>query len=154
MKLQGELIKCEDGVLLIQLEGFTPDLEIDKRYSIDIKKYKSQRSLEQNKMMWMIIHLISQATNNDEWDIYTSGLEKLNQKAEFILGLQEIEPRLKQAFRVVKNIDTRTINGKELQLYKCYYGSSKFKTDEMTKLVEYFINLAGELGIDISETEE
>lgn len=150
MKIQGHLIKCENGVLLFDIDGFTPDLETDKKYNIDIKPYKTARSLEQNRMMWGIIQQIAEDTGNELMDIYIEGLEFCDAKHIFMESVPEAENELKKAFRAVKIMEGRiNINDKQTVVYKCYFGSSKFNSAEMTKLISYFQDLATSLGIKI-----
>lgn len=125
------------------------ELEVDKMYSFDVKDYKSQRSLQQNAMMWAIINDISKETGQDDMDIYITGLEHAKVKFDYIMALPITERELKKAFRAVKVMENRNIDGKQLTVFKCFYGSSKMDTQEMTLLVEYFINLASDLGIMI-----
>lgn len=154
MKLQGHLIKCESGVLLFDLEGFTPDLEIDKKYNIDIKPYKTSRSLDQNRLMWAIIQQIAEETQNEPMDIYIAGLEHANAKCVWMAGLENTENELKKNFRAVKAYGTiMTEDNIELIRYKCFIGSSKFDSKEMAVLINYFISKAYEYGI-IIESEE
>lgn len=150
MKFKTKLIEYKDGKLIFEYNGFTPELETKKVYSVEIKEYKSKRSINQNALMWKIIHAIALDTNNDEWDIYINGLEYCNQKAEYILALSEAEKHLKLAYRVVKKLDeTIEVDGKTLTTFKCMLGSSKFNTTEFNKLLDYFIQLASELNISI-----
>jgi len=152
MKIQATLIKCESGVILLDVNGFTPELEVNKKYNIQFKEYRTSRSIEQNNKMWAIIQQIALFTGNDEMDIYIKGLEKANAKAAFIAALPETENSLRKNFRAIKPMGTMmSPKGVELITYKVYEGSSKFDTAEMKVLIDYFINLAGEYGI---ETEE
>ena len=68
-------------------------------------------------------------------------------------GLPEVENDLKQLYRVVKKMDERISNGKTTYIYKCYYGSSKYDTQEMTSLIETTLDSLAELGILDSEIE-
>ena len=152
VKLSADLKMNKGGVLLFDTDNFTPPLEMNKKYTLDIKPYKSSRSLDQNKLMWSIIQQIAKVTGNDEMSIYMAGLEYANVKYEFILALPESENALRHVFRAVKIASsTRTINDKEMLVCKCYIGSSKFDTAEMTKLIDYFIKEAAELGIYIQK---
>lgn len=152
MKLQANLIKCENGVLLFDIYGFTPELEIDKKYNVEIKPYKSNRSIEQNRMMWGIIQQIAQETGQPIMDVYIEGLEFCDAKHIFMESVPEAENELKKAFRAVKIMESRTnINNKQTVVYKCYFGSSKFDSKEMTKLINYFQDLARDLNIRLEE---
>jgi len=152
MKISANLIKCEDGVILLDVNGFTPQLEIDKKYNVEFKEYRTSRSVEQNRMMWAIIQQIALVSGNDPTDIYILGLEHSNAKYDFIAALPETEASLKRGFRAVKPLGTlMTPKGVELVTYKVYEGSSKFDTKEMGLLIDFFINKAAELGIYIED---
>ena len=153
MRINAEL-KQQDDKLIFEPFGHTGRLELNKKYSLDIKDYKSSRSLEQNAFMWKIIQSISKTTHNDDMDVYIGGLEHCNASSEFIAGLPQIEQSLKKVFRAVKIVGTTKLNQSDGLIYKCYIGSSKFDTAEMTKLVEYFIGLARELGIRLEKEND
>jgi len=144
MRINGK-VKSNKPLTVEVFGGY--ELEVDKMYSFDVKDYKSQRSLQQNAMMWAIINNISKETGQDDMDIYITGLEHAKVKFDYIMALPEIERELKKAFRAVKIMENRNIDGKTLTVFKCFYGSSKMDTQEMTLLMEYFINLASDLGI-------
>lgn len=150
MRINTKLLAIRNGLYLFEPFGLKQDLEPSKLYTLDIKEYKSNRSLEQNRMMWGIIQQISTVTGNDEMSIYISGLEHANAKYEFIAALPETETSLKKVFRAISPLGTLvTPKGVELVTYKCYIGSSKFDTGEMTRLIDYFITKAQEVGINI-----
>lgn len=152
MRINCKLTTQENSLLVLEVFGYKPKLEAGKLYSLDIKEYKSNRSLEQNRLMWAIIQQIASVTKMDEMDIYIAGLLHAKAKYTFLGGLEEVENELKKNFRAVKAYGTfKTEEGKELIRYQCFYGSSKFNTKEMTTLVNYFTGKAYELGI---ETEE
>ena len=128
-------------------------LDPDKDYTVEFKPYKSSRSIEQNRKMWGIIQQIAEKTGNDEMDIYIVGLEAANVSPVWMYGLPEVEKELLRNFRAVKPFGTITAsNGEkmvEMVRYKCYIGSSRMNTKEMTLLVDYFIRLAAEQGIEV-----
>ena len=80
-------------------------------------------------------------------------LEEANVAYDYLLALPEAEPMLKKTFRVVRKIDEREVNGKVLNMYQYFIGSSKFNTQEMTELIEATLDKLAELGIVDSEIE-
>ena len=144
MRINGK-VKSNKPLTVEVFGGY--ELEVDKMYSFDVKDYKSQRSLQQNSKMWAIINDIVKETGQDDMDIYIIGLEHAKVKFDYIMALPEIESALKKAFRAVKIMENRNIDGKTLTVFKCFYGSSKMDTQEFTILLEFFINLASDLGI-------
>ena len=151
MRIIADLVKCENGAMLFDTDGYTPSLESDKKYTLEVKPYKSSRSLEQNRLMWAIIQEISKDTGNDEMTVYIQGLKHVKAKFEWYAAFSEAIEALKSSFRAVEDVGACEINGKPARACKCYVGSSKFNSEEMTKLIEYFIGLAQELGIKIEE---
>ena len=151
MKIISEIQKADDGVLILNYNGFlSEELDLNKLYQIEIKEYKGKRSIEQNATAWLIISKIAEVTQNDKWQIYTEALRQAGQKAEYILALPQAEKQLKSVYRVVEVLDeTREVNGVTLTIFKCYLGSSKFNSSEMAKFIDYLLQVASENNIII-----
>lgn len=131
--------------ILIQLALFPKD----KDYVCDIAEAKSKRSIEQNKMLWELIHKIATKTHNEDIDVYCSLLEKTDAKSEYIITAEDLEQELKKSFRGVKFIRMQEVNGKDCYVYKVYIGSSKMNTAEMTALLDMALNICAEYGIEV-----
>ena len=80
-------------------------------------------------------------------------LEEANVSYDYLLALPEAEPLLKKSFRVVRKIDEREVNGKKLNMYQYFIGSSKYDVKEMTELIEATLDKLAELGVYDSEIE-
>lgn len=166
MRIIGKPIKRvinEDGYseLTILVENFRnqqliKELEKDKDYRIEMNVVKSLRSIEQNSFLWKLIHDISihfngeRASDEDDWDIYLTALERAGAKCEYIAVLPEAEKILREQFRAIKLTNSFEYNGNKFNSYKVYYGSSKMNTKEMTLLIETVMDMAHECGIDTS----
>lgn len=148
MKLQGKLKRCNNRVISFELP-YNVELEIGKDYSIDIKPYKSSRSLEQNALLWLLIGKIAKTQNKTEWEIYLDIMENCKVSPEYILALPQTEKSLKDAYRVVIPLDeTRDVNGKTLTVYKCQIGSSKLNKEQFKEVLEYTFFICSEFGIN------
>lgn len=147
MRVNATLKEFDGRNASFEIFGYKPSLDAGELYTLEIKPYKTNRSKEQNALMWAIIQEISRATGNDEMDVYCAGLEEVNVKADFFMGLPETEDVLRRQFRAVKIMENREYNGKQMTVFKCYTGSSKFNTEEMTRLIDYFMKLAEETGV-------
>lgn len=127
------------------------DLVKETPYRLNMNIIKSKRSIEQNSLMWALIHEISIARGteraNDDWDIYLEALERAGAKFEYIAVLPEAERLLKESFRAIKLMNTFKYNDKVFNCYKTYYGSSKMDSKEMTLLLETVFDMAAELEI-------
>lgn len=146
MKIKAKLLTNRAGVITLDA-GYKVLLPESEYYTVEIKPYKSSRSLEQNSMLWGLIQQISDETGNDPMDVYISALENANAKYEWLATYVD-ENELNKVFRAVKPYGTvKTEQGKELIRYKVWIGSSKFDTTEMTKLINYVLDVATDLGI-------
>ena len=97
-------------------------LEKDVLYRFKTSEIKSKRSLQQNNLMWELIHEISVsrnselATNDDDWNVYIEALEKAQAKFTFIAIKPEALKLLKDNFRAVKELNRFTTE-KELKWF-------------------------------------
>ena len=130
----------------------------EKKIEVEVKPYKSKRSLEQNRLLWALLGKMAFAMSGNKRKVSTEEcycimLEEANVAYDYLLALPEAEPMLKKTFRVVRKIDEREVNGKTLNMYQYFVGSSKFNTQEMTELIEATLDKLAELGIVDSEIE-
>lgn len=126
------------------------DLDPDKFYSLEIKLKKSQRSLEQNRLLWHNIGLASKAMKQDTNTTYCNLLLQTEAKYEFIAisPNPEIVKQLEKQFRAIRfKQQMNSEKGKPMHVYQVFYGSSTFKVDEMTELLDRSFDLLAELGI-------
>ena len=139
---------------MLLIENLYSDIEVEpnKEYLLDLREINSKRTLQQNKLLWKLIHKIADHNNmqQTEIEIYTSALEEANAKYIYLLGIPEAENELRKHFRAVKVVRPTVENGKEYLVFKCFIGSSKMNTKEMSKLLEIIMAWAEELGIDTS----
>lgn len=124
-------------------------MDLDKYYDVSIKEPTNKRSLQQNKMLWSLIHSIAKATNQEDNDVYCALLEKADALSDYIITAVEMEDALRKSFRGIKFMRMQEVNGKDCYIYKVYLGSSKMNTKEMTELLETAIQIASELEIEV-----
>lgn len=124
------------------------ELDDEKLYRIEIKEVKSARSINQNKFMWAMLRELSIATQEDEWAWYIKALTDTDAKHEYVWGLEKAEDSLRKGFRAVQKIKPHKIGDSDGWLYKCYLGSSQFKKDEMTRLIDVIMGYCHEHNIN------
>ena len=125
--------------------------EMEEQYIVEVKLPKSKRSLEQNKLLWRLIHKIAKETYQDDMTVYCSALERADAKSEYVITATDMEDALRKSFRGVRFMRMQEVNDKECYVYKVYIGSSKMTTKEMNELLEIVFQICGELGIDTME---
>lgn len=128
-----------------------------KEYSI--KEAKNNRTLQQNKLMWKCLEIIAEhelggRTDSDYvMELYAKMLEKAGAKYEYMMALPETKEELLKVFRAIRIVEYREYNNKKMAVMKCFYGSSKMNTKEMTNLINTIKDYAADLGIYINEEE-
>ena len=140
-------------MLLVENQQLDLDLDLNKEYVFEIKEVKSKRTIQQNKYMWALIHEIAhhESMNQTEVEIYSLALEEANAKYIYLLGTKDVEDELRKNFRAVRVVRPTVENGKEFIVYKCFVGTSKMDTKEMTKVLDIIVAWAEELGIETNE---
>lgn len=126
-------------------------LDMEKFYICEIKEPKSKRSLEQNKLLWMLIHRIAKETYQDDEDVYCAVLERADALSDYVITATDMGEALRKTFRGVKFVRMQEVNGKDCYIFKVYLGSSKMNTSEMNELIEITMQVCAELGIDTRE---
>lgn len=167
MKLSAKKISKVSRSIVIETElseyylnRFMLGIDESKQYEITIKERKENRSVRQNDYLWALVELVSMEINGskrseDTWDIYKKLLHRANVKYMLMRVEEVAEPSLMaiEDFRYVERLPhSREDNkGRISHVYKCYLGSSKFNTKEMSELLEAIKDWCGELNIDTSE---
>lgn len=130
--------------------------------SVEVKERRNSRSLRQNAMLWALINKIADEQSGEHtaeatMPIYCNLLQEANAACNWLLTNVAKEELLK-SFRAVQDFGEREITAKngeiiKMRVYKCFIGSSKFDTKEMTTLIECALRYCDELGITDSEVE-
>lgn len=133
---------------------------LDKELSVTLTD-KKDRTCQQNALLWALIHEIDKAMNgyaskDGETELYLQLISEASIKPEYIMILPEAVDRFKLTsdFRVVEEVETRPYNGKQMTVLKCFPGSSKFTTNEMSDFIEATKRYASEVGINLRDYEE
>lgn len=140
------------------LLAFEETKKAGKKLEIDVKPYKSKRSLEQNRLLWVLLGKLAEAMSGKKdrvstEDAYRIMLEEANVAFDFVIARPETEDMLRKMFRVVRKVGERKVNGQLLNDYQCFLGSSQFNTQQMTELIESVLDKLAELGVYDSEIE-
>lgn len=122
--------------------------------TLTIDKLINKRSLAQNRLLWALLEKMAEHFNAGRTggvtagDCYINMLEKFGSKYEYFMCIPEAVSTFKKEFRAVKEVERREYNGKEMIMCKCFIGSSKYDSKEMTLLIEGVLDTLTELGID------
>lgn len=120
-------------------------------FRVSLTEIGTKRSLEQNALMWTLIHEVAEVMHQTDEEVYTNALELADAKYEYIACLPDASDILAKHYRAIKLMNTFEHNGKVFNQYKVFYGSSTMNTKEMNKLIETVLQMARELDIPVDE---
>jgi len=128
----------------------------ENKLSIEIKKYRENRSLDANAYMWVLISKLEEKINISKDIIYKDAIRNI--------GVYEVIPVKNEAAE--RFIEAWTKNGlgwvcettkSKLEGYTnilAYYGSSTYNTAEMSRLIDFIVQECKQLNIEtMSRTE-
>lgn len=121
--------------------------------TVEFKPYKSQRSLNQNALLWSLISEIDLAENGrpseqGEMSIYANLIKMAGISTAIYTTTREAyeETKRRKLFRHIEVLaDGETIT------WRGYYGSSTFDTAEMNLLIDTAKDYAQNLGINTED---
>lgn len=131
------------------------ELKEDK-LSIEIKKYRKNRSLDANAYMWVLISKLEEKISISKDIIYKDAIRNI--------GVYEVIPVKNEA--VERFIEAWTKNGlgwvcettkSKLEGYTnilAYYGSSTYNTAEMSRLIDFVVQECKQLNIETMTPEQ
>ena len=128
--------------------SYLNELEQDTEYAIEIKPIKSKRSLQSNKMLWALLHLLEIETRELAIDWYIKALVDTGAVIDYIWVAERIEDAIRKSFRAlirVKHEQQKNVDG---HWCRVIVGSSKFNIAEMNKLIDTVLRYCAEHNID------
>jgi len=120
-----------------------------------LSNWVDKRSLQANNYFWELVSKLASLFNTTDDEIYIGMLERY--------GIFEIIPRLndeqallelKKKWRLVVDMGDCEINDTTMRKMKCYYGSSTYNVQEMSKLINGIVSECEHLNIPTKDPKE
>ena len=151
MRVIGD-VKSIGSSIMIQADNLLESIA-DGTYSIEFKKYRKGRSLDQNAYFWKLVTEIAKKEDGDLRNkdvLYCHLLEMAGAKYEILYMQEDALESLKQheIVRDVKVIRREVINNQAMVTVYMFYGSSTFDTKEMADLIDVTLKYAAEVGVE------
>lgn len=136
------------------------DAIVDKKLDIEIKESKNKRSLNANAYLWVLCTKLSEIKeiNLSREQIYRRAIKKSGVAKDFH-NLTESEAKtLKSAWErlgigwFTERVDYEP-DGDRIVL-RCYYGTSSYNTEQMSRVLESLVQDAKACGIDVLTDRE
>lgn len=123
------------------------------RFVAEIKKFRQRRSLDANAYLWVLLDELAHALNTDKDRLY---LEVLGRYGVFthIVVKSCVAERVKDEWRLVKELGEVIINGKTGVQLQCYFGSSRYDSREMARLIDGVVSECHEVGVETMTSDE
>ena len=134
------------------------DLQSVERLTIDAKKYREHRSLDANAYCWQLIDKIAKRLGVDKWTWYLHSIREYGVFQDVKIAREAVS-MLRRYFRYVELFDdgygANTGDSEDnMVTARCYFGSSKYNSKEMSDLIAGVVREAQELGIETLTPEE
>lgn len=128
-----------------------------KKYVAEIKRYRRKRSLDANAYMWVLCDKIADAIRSTKEAVYREAVEQVGVFADMAVKDRDVDD-ICRAW-VHKGIgwiteyvgNTAKPGGEIIRFYK---GSSEYDTKQMSRLIDYLVGEAKELGIETMPPDE
>ena len=129
--------------------------EAGKKITVEIKQYRKKRTITANAYMWLLCDRIAAAIDSDKDEVYRLAISK---RAPF----ENLQIRKEAAGRFCENWESRGLGwvtekaGEDMRFcyINAYYGSSVFNSEEMARVIDWLVNEAERLGLDVMTPEE
>ena len=132
-------------------------LNLQGDLTLEVTKYRKNRSLDANAYMWVLCDKIAQAVKATKESVYREIIKRVGvfsiiaaqeDKAEAVINGWEG----RGIGWVAETMDGCKING--CVRIMLYYGSSTYNTDEFSRLLDEIISDAKDLGIETATPDE
>lgn len=131
--------------------------QIDKLV-IEVDKPRNKRSLRSNSFMWEICSRIAEVTKSDKNDIYRMGIRQTGNYYELAIEEAKID-HFKGVWKghgdgwFADVIDYYEDKPGYKRVF-AYYGSSQYNTAQMSQLIDFILDGAKDLGIEVLSERE
>ena len=131
----------------IHIEELKEIIAKGKELSCELKQFRNKRSIDSNAYMWVLLSKMADVMKTTKDELYLQVLDRYGVHTHVIVK-PEVVNRVKQEWKVVRELGEVILNGtKGIQL-QCFFSSSTYDSKEMSKLIEGVVSECKELGIE------
>lgn len=117
---------------------------------IDVRPVRDRRTLEQNRLMWALLHKLAQAYGGTAEGCYLDQLADYGADVEYWSVPTASLPVVRRAARVVEVVE---LDGDRCTV-RLVSGSSGFSRAQMAEFIDRIFDRLAELGVDDAETTQ
>lgn len=131
--------------------------EIKSPLEVKIKPVRRKRSLDANSYMWVLCDKIAQVVRHStKVDVYRRAVQEVGKWTDVAIITRALPTFLDEWNNRGDGwfADVASSKLKDCTKVRCYYGSSVYDTKEMSRLIDYLVQEAKELGIETLPPDE
>lgn len=128
----------------------------DKELDIDVKVHREKRSLEANSYLWKLCDLVADAIRSTKTEVYRQAIREVGVWHDMAVTEEDADEvrRVWESFGIGYFIDEFDSKLKGCKRLRFYHGSSLYDTKQMSRLIDYIIDEAKDLGIEVRSPDE
>lgn len=143
-------ISTHNKTIVEQLEKYK---KFNKELNVEIKRKSKKRTKDANSLCWYLCEEIAKVINSDKDLVYLDMINKYGVFAHLVVKPNIVE-KIKEEYKIVREIGEVSINSKKGVQLQVYWGSSKYDQFEMYRFIEGIKNECIDLGIPVPEDNE
>lgn len=131
-----------------------------KDYRVAIKEHKPKRSLDANSYMWVLCDKIAKAMHDGKTtkeDVYRHAIREVGEWEDKPIATADVEKHIKMWSVIGEgwfSEERRPAKQEGYTVVRDYYGSHIYDTASMSRLIDYIVEQAKELGIETDTPDE
>ena len=129
----------------------------DKEYMLEIKLHKKKRSLDANAYYWTLCHKIAYEAQVEVSTVYREHIKEIGGNCETLCIMDEALEKFCSVWEsrgIGWTVECMPSKLPGCTNVLCYYGSSTYDTQQMSRLIELAIQDCKEYGIEYMTPEE
>ena len=151
-----------------QISFCVPDIQkakefiqsVEKPQTVIIKPQSKKRSLDANSYMWVICDKIAKAMHDGKTtkeDIYCHSIREVGEWEDKPIPTEDVEKHIKMWGMIGDGWFSEERRDSKLPGHKVvrdYYGSHIYGTESMSRLIDYIVEQAKEMGVETMPPDE
>lgn len=129
----------------------------DKTVDIEIKKHREKRSLDANAYAWVLIDKIAAEMNMTKIEVYRRAILDIGGVSTIVCVPDKSVEALRKGWEIkgagwLTEVERSKLEG--CTNVTLYFGSSVYDSRQMSRLIDYLVDEAQDLGIETATPEE
>jgi len=127
----------------------------DKTYTADVRRFYNKRSIDANAYAWVLCDKIAEAIRSTKENIYVEAVRQVGAFVDLHVKDSEFVAARAAWHRNGLGWTTELIEQRSGYItFRAYYGSFIYNTQQMSRLIDWLIEEAQELGIETKTPDE